>query len=149
LQNVCWSFWPSRCWFWSVGSVFASQTRREREGIGEPFTLKKPEKSERLNTPETPLTVSFTVLEEKFVGRTLHAGWLVGVSASEAELWCEFALSVLGNLKMDLLETAGSHPGGEIYAKVVKTPAKDQGPSLIRFTSVSPDLKEWILRTGG
>lgn len=93
--------------------------------------------------------MSFTVLEEQFVGRTLHAGWLVEVSASKAWLPREFPLLVLSNVKVDLLETAGSHSGGEIYAKVVRTRAKGQGPSRIRFTSVSPDLKEWMLQTGG
>ena len=116
-------------------------------GIGVPFNLQKPDRSERLNTLETPLAVSFTVLEEKFVGRTLHAGRLVQISASEAHIACEFPLSILSNLKLDLIETVGSHPGGEIYAKVVKPAAKDQGPALIRFTSVSSDLRKWILET--
>jgi len=117
-------------------------------GIGEPYNLWMPDRSEGLSALEVALTVSFTVLEEKFVGRTLHSGRLVAVSASEAEVECEFPLSPLSNLKMDVAATSDAHPGGEIYAKVVKTTSKEGASARIRFTSVSPDLKVWLLKAG-
>ena len=117
-------------------------------GIGEPYNLWTPDRSEGLCALKVALTVSFTVLEEKFVGRTLHSGRLVAVSANEAEVECEFQVLLLSNLKMDLVATSDAHPGGEIYAKVVKAPSKEGGPARIRFTSVSPDLKVWLLNAG-
>jgi adenylate cyclase len=42
-------------------------------GIGEPFNLSLPSRSVALCPLPQPLPVSFTVLEEKFAGRTIHA----------------------------------------------------------------------------
>src|SRR5206468_7516918 len=41
-------------------------------GIGEPFTLSLPQRSAPLRPLAEPLAVQFTVLEEKFVGRTVN-----------------------------------------------------------------------------
>ena len=43
-------------------------------GIGEPFNLSLPSKSETLCLLPQPMPITFTVLEEKFVGRTVHGG---------------------------------------------------------------------------
>ena len=49
-------------------------------GIGEPFTLSLPSRSMPLRPLAQPLPVQFTVLEEKFVGRTVYDGHLIEVS---------------------------------------------------------------------
>ena len=59
------------------------------------------------------------MLEEKFLGRTVHAGRLAALSGSEAGIESELPLAPLSNLKIDLDAVAGSNPGGEIYAKVI------------------------------
>ena len=121
-------------------------------GIGEPFNLSLPARSEALCPLPQPLPISLTVLEEKFLGRTVHVGRLVAVSASEAGIESELALVPLSNLKIELKPVAGANPGGEIYAKVIGTVAGVAGQTRIRFTSVSPELKIWmqptVARTG-
>jgi hypothetical protein len=87
------------------------------------------------------------VLEEKFLGRTVHQGRLLAVSGSEAGIESELSLASLSNLKIELAPVAGANPGGEIYAKVIGPVAGATGQTRIRFTSVSPDLKVWVQQT--
>jgi class 3 adenylate cyclase len=116
-------------------------------GIGEPFNLSLPSRSEALCPLPQPLPISFTVLEEKFVGRTVHPGRLAAVSVSEAGIESGQALVPLSNLKIELKPVAGANPGGEIYAKVIGPAAGASGQTRIRFTSVSPELKVWMQQT--
>jgi len=116
-------------------------------GIGEPFDLSLPSKISVLCPLPQPLAVRFTVLEEKFVGRTVHDGRLVALSDSEAGIESQLALVPLSNLKIELAAVAGANPGGEIYAKVVGAVSGASGQNRIRFTSISPDLKAWLQRT--
>lgn len=113
-------------------------------GIGEPFNLSLPAKSKPLVSLPQPLPIHFTVLEEKFVGRTVHEGRLVALSDAEAGVECQLALVPLSNLKIQLEPVAGANPGGEIYAKVIGAVAGASGQTRIRFTSVSPELKAWV-----
>jgi adenylate cyclase len=116
-------------------------------GIGEPFHLSLPSKATVLCPLPQPLPVRFTVLEEKFVGRTVHEGRLVAVSDSEAGMESPLALVPLSNVKIELAAVTGENPGGEIYAKVMGAVAGASAQSRIRFTSVSPDLKVWLQQT--
>ena len=56
-------------------------------------------------------------------------------------------LPALSNLKIEVEAAPDLNPQGEIYAKVLDAPAAATGLSLIRFTSVSPELKNWIQKT--
>ena len=113
-------------------------------GIGSPFNLSLPSRSGALCPLPQPLPIRFTVLEEKFVGRTVHAGRLAAVSESEAGIESELSLAPLSNLKIQLEPVAGRNPGGEIYAKVIRAAAGAAAQTRIRFTSVSPELKVWL-----
>jgi class 3 adenylate cyclase len=117
-------------------------------GIGAPFNLSLPSKSQALSALPQPVPIRFTVLEEKFAGRTVHGGRLVSVSDSEAGIESELALVPLSNLKIELGPVAGANPGGEIYAKVISDAAGESLQIRIRFTSVSPELKIWVRQMG-
>jgi adenylate cyclase len=116
----------------------------EVSGIGEPFNLSLPARTNALSPLPQPLPIRFTVLEEKFVGRTVNEGRLVSVSDSEAGIESELALVPLSNLKIKVEPVAGANPGGEIYAKVIGASSGTSVQTRIRFTSVSPELKVWI-----
>jgi adenylate cyclase len=113
-------------------------------GIGEPFNLALPSRSEALCALPQPLPISFTVLEEKFLGRTVHEGRLAALAESEAGIECELPLVPLTNLKVELKPAPGANPGGEIYAKVIGAVIGASGQTRIRFTSLSPELKLWV-----
>ena len=115
--------------------------------IGDPYNVGFPERSGSTFPLPAPIAVQFTVLEEKFVGRTVHQARLISVSDTEAGLQSEAALSPLSNLKMTLTSESGAHPGGEIYAKVLGALPGQSGQTRVRFTSVSPELKSWLKQT--
>jgi len=106
-------------------------------GIGEPFTLSLPQRSAPLRPLAEPLAVQFTVLEEKFVGRTVYDGHLTEVSDAEACLRSPLALAVLSNLKITVAASPLGNPAGEIYGKVLDA-------TRIRFTSATPELRAWM-----
>jgi class 3 adenylate cyclase len=114
-------------------------------GIGEPFNLWLPDRSSTLCRLPQPLPIHFSVLEEKFVGRTVHEGRLSALSDSEAGIESDVALGPLCNLKIEL-DRMAEVPGGEIYAKVIGAVEGAPGQMRIRFTSVSPELKVWLQR---
>ena len=116
-------------------------------GIGEPFNLSLPVEVRGPCPLPQPLPITFTVLEEKFLGRTVHEGRLAALSESEAGIESELSLVPLSNLKIELKPVAGANPGGEIYAKVIGAVAGASGQTRIRFTSLSPELKVWVQQT--
>jgi adenylate cyclase len=75
-------------------------------GIGGAYQLLLPDHTEALiSLPEAP-PILYTVLEEKFAGRTVFAGRLVQLSSKEAVLQTNSAVAVLSNLKLQLLTCA-------------------------------------------
>ena len=113
-------------------------------GIGEPFGLSLPSRSVPLRPLAEPLAVHFTVLEEKFVGRTVYDGDLIAVSEFEARLRSSVVLAVLSNLKITVAASPQGNPAGEIYGKVLDCTAGTPGEARIRFTSATPELKTWV-----
>ena len=132
---------------WNPKGRTRSLQLHEVTSIGEPFNLSLPERSEALCPLPQPLPITFTVLEEKFLGRTVHEGRLAALSESEAGIESELSLVPLSNLKIELNPLAGANPGGEIYAKVIGVVAAMPRQTRIRFTSLSPDLKVWVQQT--
>jgi adenylate cyclase len=114
--------------------------------IGEPFNLSLHKHTSPLVRLPQPLPIQFTVLEEKFVGRTVHQGRLLSVSDSEALIESEFGLAPLSNLKIQLAGGDGSSPAGEIYAKVLGPADGTPTQTRVRFTSVTPEIKTWAQR---
>jgi len=117
--------------------------------MGEPLWLSLPSKGLPLTALKTPLPIRFTVLEEKFVGRTVHKGWLTEVSALEAAMGSDLRPAVLSNLQISVAATALGNPVGEIYGKVIESVATTPGGVKIRFASVTPELKTWIRALSG
>jgi class 3 adenylate cyclase len=113
-------------------------------GIGTPYHLSLPARSTVLAPLKRPLSVCFTVLEEKFVGRTVYAGRLTAVCEGEASMESEAVLPRLSNLRLELEAAEGENPRGEIYAKVVGQTGEGSGQAVIRYTSVTPELKIWL-----
>lgn len=113
-------------------------------GIGSPYNLVLPDRSTVLSCLAVPIPIHFTILEEKFVGRTIYEGRLKALSETEAAIESSVALAQLCNLKIQLEPVPGANPAGEIYAKVVGQVVGPGAETRIRFTSVSPELKTWL-----
>jgi adenylate cyclase len=112
--------------------------------IGEPFGLSLPSRAVPLHPLASPLPVRFIVLEEKFVGRTVHEGQLTALSALEAGMESHLRPAVLSNLQISLAVTLLGNPSGEIYGKVVESVEGTPSRVKIRFSSVTPELKTWV-----
>lgn len=116
--------------------------------IGGPFDLSLPSRSKPLRPLAPPLPIRFTILEESFVGRTVHEGHLTEVSELEASVQSPLALAVLSNLKITVSETPQGSPAGDIYGKVLESVAETPGRTRIWFTSISPELRTWLSALG-
>jgi adenylate cyclase len=118
-------------------------------GIGAPYDLSLLPRSSSLVQLTRPLSVCFTVLEEKFVGRTVYTGRLTALCEREARMESEAIVPRLSNLRLELQATEGANPRGEIYAKVVGQTGDGCGHPVIRYTSVTPELKSWMRKITG
>ena len=120
-------------------------------GLGEPYGLSMPVRSEVLPALREPLPIQFTVLEEKFVGRTIQPGQMIALSEAEGIFETGSLLATLCNLKMTVNATPLGNPEGELYAKVTTATQRTPGPACeirVRFTSVSPELRTWLRGLG-
>ena len=113
-------------------------------GIGAPFNLALSGQAKLLLSLPIPVPMRFTVLEEKFVGRTVYSGRLVSLSQSGAAVESESVLVPLSNLKIEVEPTTDGCPGGELYGKVIGPISAGSIQTEIRFTSVAPELKQWF-----
>ncbi len=112
--------------------------------LGDPYNLSLPTRSSALRPLAQPLPVRFTILEEKFVGRTIQSGQLTALSELEANLDANLSLAPLCNLKITVTATATGNPDGELYAKVTGVSQAAPREVRLRFTSISPELKLWL-----
>lgn len=108
-------------------------------GIGEPFNLFLPARTVTMTPLKPPWPIRFTMLEEKFVGRTVHEGVLVAISEKDAVLEAPVDVAPLSNLKLEL---AASAIQGEIYAKVTELTPGATTRAQVRFTSITPELQQ-------
>ena len=124
--------------------VSGSLLLHEIGAIGEPFGLALPSRAVPTHMLPTPLRIRFTVLEEKFVGRTVHEGQLTALSTLAAVMESDLTPGVLSNLQITVAVTPLGNPPGEIYGKAVESVAGTPGQVKIRFSSVTPELKSWM-----
>ena len=117
-------------------------------GIGEPFNLSLPSRTEALRPlpAATAHLVSPCWRRNSSGARFMKGGWRP-CHESEAGIESELSLVPLSNLKIEVKPVPGANPGGEIYAKVIGAVAGASGQTRIRFTSLSPELKAWVQET--
>lgn len=113
-------------------------------GLGEPFQLELVGAEAVLHPLPRPAPFTFTVLEEKFVGRTVDPGELLAASHEEATLTVSTPVTPLTNLRMTFAGTEDGPPAGEIYAKVTAAMPGTPLTLRVRFTAVAPELTPWF-----
>src|SRR5262249_12729493 len=112
--------------------------------IGAPFDRALPPPALPRRPLPTPLRIRFTVLEEKFVGRTVHDGRLIALCEGAAEMESESMPVILSNLQISVAATPLGNPAGEIYGRAVEAVAGTPARVKIRFSFVTPELKSWM-----
>lgn len=120
----------------------------EITGIGEPHHLALPDSHTTLHLLPIPVPVQCLLLEDKAVGRVAYEGMLLSGSRRDGELITAAPLVELSNVKLLVAGApdgaSDGAPAGEIYAKVTRAGAGSGLPSRLRFTSISPDLRNWL-----
>ena len=113
-------------------------------GIDGSYNLHLPAVDEPLATLDAAISLRYSVLEEKFVGRTVFQGQLVKLSAKGGQIDASWPAPPLSNLKIWLVSDNGDDVPGELYAKVIDTPHGADEGFEVRFTSVSPAASAYL-----
>ncbi len=120
-------------------------------GIAGPYNIFLPSHDEVLTPLEVEIPIAYTVLEEKFAGRTLFTGRIARLSTREALIVSQAPQAALSNLKMQLHDPDSAEVFNEVYGKVMELSQDDDQQFYVRFTSMSKEATAFLrqhLRTG-
>ena len=95
-------------------------TLYELHGIGGAYSLFLPEREEELVSLQQQIPLQYTVLEGEHVGRTVHKGHFITLSAKGGEVRSDHAVAPWSNLRIRLLGSNGETTPGELYVKVLR-----------------------------
>jgi adenylate cyclase len=110
-------------------------------GIGGKFNLVVPKQEEKLMLLNQSIPVQYTVLKGKHLGENVFQGKLVKLSGCTAEIYSEYPVELLSNLKINLLTGTEQARGlGDIYAKVVEISADSPSNFCVGFTGIPPEV---------
>ncbi len=126
--------------------IAGTATIYEVAGIGAPYDLTLPEKTECLTPLAAPLGIHLHILENKIVTATLDRAWITHLCDSAARISLEGELSAWQDVRLHLLDRDLAEMPGMIHAKVRWVKAGDPGrlEAEVRFTSVSRESSEII-----
>jgi adenylate cyclase len=93
-------------------------------------------------TRQIPLR--YTVLEGKNVGKKGLEGSVIRLSKNCAEITLDGPISVLTNLKMNLVDVDEKLSTRHFYGKAIKRSGEKRRTQLIRFTSVPPEVDAYF-----
>ena len=115
-------------------------------GIGGRHKLSLAETADMLVELKDEIPFLYEVVESSQVGGALSKAVLTRVSLKAADARLANPVQPLSNLKMHFIGSDGTQNPGSIYAKVLgPVPGTTAGVS-IRFTSVPPEINEFLKR---
>ena len=103
-----------------------------------------PSEDEALIPLEVAIPIHYTVLEEKFAGRTVFEGRIVELSTKDALVSCQEPLSVMTNLKLQLTDTDSGAVFDSVYVKVMEQSQEDDQHFYLRFTSMPKEATTFL-----
>jgi len=113
-------------------------------GIAGHYNLALESKDPALVTLARQIPLRYTVLEGKDVGKKELEGSVIRLSKNCAEITLGGPISVLTNLKMNLVDVDEKLSARDFYGKVMER-SGEEGPSqLIRLTSVPPEVDAYF-----
>jgi adenylate cyclase len=92
------------------------------------------------------IPIRYAVLEEKHVGRNMVDASFVRLSVKGAEVRSAVSVPLLSNLKIWMPEIEAGAPPLELYAKVVEEVRVAGAGFTVRFTSMTPEVREYLGR---
>jgi class 3 adenylate cyclase len=115
----------------------------ELTGIAGEYRMFLPERRYAIVPLAHPLSVRYTIAEDKAVGGPPHVGSFVGVGEGIAELRPERPLRLFTNLQMHIHGPSGDEVPGEVYGKVADIPAIGESV-FVRFTSLPRGIRRFL-----
>ena len=111
-------------------------------GIGAPYHIRLPDKSEKLKKLPKPIGVQIHRLKDKIVTDATGRAWVTHLCDTAAQVTSEGALEAWEDLRLILLDDNQEPTPGHIYGKVTRvTPLKDgRFEVLVSFTSVPAEI---------
>jgi adenylate cyclase len=109
----------------------------ELTGMGEPYDISLPSEQEDMIRLQKGIAIEYTVLEEKFAGRTRFMASVVALSNKEALISGKQLPAAWSNLKMQVQDKEHGKVFNDVYSKVLENTSGKQ--FHVRFTSMSSD----------
>ncbi|MBI3801486.1 MAG: hypothetical protein HY268_31505 [Deltaproteobacteria bacterium] len=108
-------------------------------GIGGKYNLFLPQGEEVFLPLQRDVAVRYSLVEEKHLGRTVFEGRLVKLSIKGGEIRSDYAVPLLSDIKIQILDLDGEQMPGDFYGKVVEQLWKGYQGFAVRFTSISSE----------
>jgi class 3 adenylate cyclase len=120
-------------------------------GIGAPYHIRLPDKSEQLSELPEPMGVRIHRLKDKIITEATGRAWVTHLCDTAARVTSESALEAWEDLRLAFLDDNQEPTPGHIYGKVTRvTPLKDgRFEVLINFTSVPAGICRILDRLTG
>jgi adenylate cyclase len=113
-------------------------------GIAGHYNLALDTKEPAMVTLTRQIPLRYTVLEGKNVGKKGLEGSVIRLSKNCAEITLDGPISVLTNLKMNLVDVDEKLSTRHFYGKAIKRSGEKRRTQLIRFTSVPPEVDAYF-----
>jgi len=113
-------------------------------GIGGRHRLFLSETTDEMVSLPQPISVLATVVEGSHLSGDMVKGRLTKLSLKQAEAELERAVPALANLKIGVLNAEDGEIQGAVYGKVLGSGNGVSASTLIRFTSLSPEIEAFF-----
>ena len=106
--------------------------------MGSSYNLSLPEREDKFMLLPQPLTLQYTLVEDKHLQVTTFTGTLVKASSKGGEICAEQMLAPLSEISVQLFDGNGDAIPGRLYGKVQPSVGVPSSCFPVRFTSVPP-----------
>ena len=113
-------------------------------GIGGRFNLALEESVPAFVRLAKPIPLRYAVLEGKAAAHADGEGYVPRLASHCVELAVDAALEPMANLKMNLVSASEALAARDFYGKVVRAPAGNGAPAIVRLTSVPPEVDAFL-----
>jgi adenylate cyclase len=113
-------------------------------GIGNPHNLVLKEKEPEPSPLARSIPVDCRLLLDKTVADGTFGAEILGLSKKSAELQLDQPVEVLSNMKLNLSGAGEELAAKDVYAKVMQWTDTDGERSVVRFTSLPPEVAAYL-----
>lgn len=117
----------------------------EVQGISGNYNLFLPDITEDLVELKQPIAIAYTIITDKEISQDIFSGNVVKVSLNSAEITCQFAIPILQNIQIEIVDNLEKKSQiGYIYAKVTRNVPEKPLNYVIYFTAINSQFEEML-----